>query len=296
MRWLSLQRAIDKWLKQLSYGRKTSTIRNLRNHLKRLQEYFDDDIQGITFESYHKWLQMAKNKWKGSTVAKTHRTATRLFLWANLKDAKKIRNIHIKISWPKIETYSLEQINLILKWCFNQKKSDWRIRAAAFILILSCSGMRGGECLRLKWHDFDQNTAMFHLRTTKTGVSRFSAIHEQIVPFLLDYKIKMQEKLEFNSQWVFPSFIHPNNHITYNAITTKMNNEISKELDFHINPKKFRSTLVKLVIESGGGYEKAAAIVGHSDIGVTQKHYHRISMNQGAKDAHSKALEGFEFK
>lgn len=296
MKWKSLERACTKWLKEMSYGREKSTIRNLKNHLKRITFYFGDDIDSITFKSYLEWLKMANNKWKPSTVSKTHKTAVRLFQWINLKDYKKIKNIRLKVSLPKIETYSINQINSILNWCFSQNKANWRMRCAAFLLILSCSGMRGGECLKLKWHDFDENTSMFHLTKTKNGKSRFSAVHHQIIPYLKSYRKEMNRKLDYNSQWLFPSFIHPNNHVTYNSITSKLVDEVSREIGFHINAKKFRSTLVKLVIESGGGYEKAAAIVGHSNIGVTQKHYHRISMNQEAKDAHSKALEAFEFK
>ncbi len=296
MKFKSLNNAIKKWLKELEYGRDKNTIRNLKNHLQRLTNYFGDDIEAITFENYHKWLQMAKIKWKSSTVAKTHQTAVRLFMWANLKDRKKIKNIRVKISWSKIETYSLNQINSILKWCFNQKEPNWRMRVAAFLLIISSSGMRGGECQKLKWENFDEKNCLFHLTETKTGRSRFSAIHEQIVPYLFEYKIKMQERMQHISQWVFPSFIHPNNYVTYNSITSKLNQEVSNELGFHINSKKFRSTLVKLVIESGAGYEKASAIVGHSNIGVTQKHYHRITMDEGARKAHENALSGFEFK
>lgn len=296
MKWKSLSRAKDKWLKELSYGRDKNTIRNLKNHINRVTDYFSDDFGSITFESYHIWLQMAKKRWKPSTVAKTHQTAVRLFLWANLKDAKKIKNIRVKITWPKIETYSLDEINKILKWCFNQKEPNWKMRTSAFLLIISSSGMRGGECQKLKWSNFDKKNSMFFLTETKTATSRFSAIHEQIIPYLLEYKIKIQERLEFISEWVFPSFIHPANYVTYNSITSKLNEEVSNELGFHINCKKFRSTLVKLVVESGAGYEKASAIVGHSNIGVTQKHYHRITMNESAKKAHSNALKGFQFK
>lgn len=295
MRFKSLKNAIELWLNELKYGREKETIRCLRVNLNRIMFYFNNEPGKITFESYHKWLVFASNKWKPSTVSKTHKTAKRLFNWMNLKDAKKISNIRVTVPLEKIETYSRNEISLILNWCNNQNCNTWRSRCAAFLLIISSSGMRGGEAIALKWSDFDEEEGLFHLKNTKTKVSRFAAIHKQIIPYLKNYKIRMQERINFNSQYIFPSFINPANCVQYTAVMNNIREEVSKELGFKINSKKFRSTLVKFVIESGAGYESAAAIVGHSDIGTTQRHYHRISMNQEAINAHSIALDGLGF-
>ena len=53
--------------------------------------------------------------------------------------------------------------------------------------------------------------------------------------------------------------------------------------------------MVQIIKDSGGRYEEAAAVVGHKDIGVTQKHYARIKMNQRSLDAHSNALRDIDF-
>lgn len=60
----------------------------------------------------------------------------------------------------------------------------------------------------------------------------------------------------------------------------------------HVNSKCFRSTLVKRVIESGGSYEDAASIVGHTSTATTSNFYHRIAMNDRAVGAHNSALKG----
>ena len=295
MKWKSIERAKEKWLEELSYGRDINTIRNLKNHLNRLLEHFDDDPSSITIKSYHKWLQVAKDKWAESTVSKTHSTSIRLLKWMNHKHSNEIANLRLTVALPRILTFRADEINSILKWSFEQDRPGWQMRCAAFMLILSTSGMRGGECQKLKWADLNEEEFNFHLTNTKSGTSRFAPIHPKILPFLKNYRYKMNERLQFNSRWVFPSFIHPDNFVTYTAITGKLSNEVSNSLGFKINAKKFRSTMVKLVIESGGGYENGARIVGHANIGVTQRHYHRIKMNPEAQNAHSKALHGFDF-
>ena len=46
------------------------------------------------------------------------------------------------------------------------------------------------------------------------------------------------------------------------------------------------------MIESGGSYEDAASIVGHTSTATTSNFYHRIAMNDRAVGAHSSALKG----
>lgn len=295
MKWKSIERAVSKYLNQIKYGRSENTIKTVRKNLARILSHFDDHPSSITFNSYYEALERLKERYKSSTVNKTHLNASRLLKWMNHKEANQIGNIRVQIYWDKIETYTIDQINSILSWCFNQKETLWRLRLAAFLLIISSSGMRGGECQKLKWSDLDFNENLFHIKKTKTGDSRFAAVHPKIIPFLIDYREKISKSIDYNSQYIFPSFINPSNFISYNALTTKMNNEVSSELGFHVNCKKFRSTMVKLIVESGGGYEKAASIVGHKNIGVTQKHYHRITMNKSALEAYDLALKDFKF-
>lgn len=295
MKFISINNAVNKWLIELKYGREKETLRNLKNHLKRIIIYFDDDPRKIDLESYHNWIVWASNQWKPSTVNKTHKTAQRLFKWMKIKEANKICNIRLKVPQEKIETYSRDDIGAILNWCNSQNCDTWRSRCAAFLLIVSSSGMRGGEVIKLKWSDFDEDSALFHLQNTKTRVSRFAAVHPNIIQYLKSYKIRMNQRLGFQSSHIFPSFVNPGNGVVYTAVMNKIRDVVSKELQIKINAKKFRSTLVKLVIESGAGYERAAAIVGHTDIGTTQRHYHRISMDQGALNAHATALDGLGF-
>ena len=295
MRHKSINKALDNWLSELKYGREYETLRCIRVNINRLIQYFDDDLSLITFETYHNWLKWASNKWKASTVHKTHKTAKRLIKRLNLKDAKKISNIISKLQMEKIETYSREEIGIILEWSYNQNCHSWRSRCAAFLLIVSSSGMRGGEAVSLKWEDFDEKAALFHLKNTKTKASRFAAIHPKIIPYLIQYRQRINQRINYDSPHVFPSFINPGNAVQYTAVMNAIREEVSQELKIKINAKKFRSTLVKFVIESGAGYERAAAIVGHQDIGTTQRHYHRISLNQDALTAHAVALEGLGF-
>lgn len=295
MKWKSIERAVSKYLNEIKYGRTNNTIQTIKKNLNRILVNFDDDPTNITFNHYYQALEQLKQQYKSSTVNKTHLNASKFLKWMNHKDAKQISNIRVPIYWDKIETYSMNEINSILSWCFNQKETLWRLRLAAFLLIISSSGMRGGECQRLKWSDLDFDQNLFHIKKTKTGYSRFAAVHPKIIPYLINYREKISKLINYYSEYIFPSFINPANFISYNALTTKMNNEVSSELGFHVNCKKFRSTMVKLIVESGGGYEKAASIVGHKNIGVTQKHYHRITMNKSALEAYDLALKDFRF-
>ena len=294
MKWKSFERASKKYLADLDYGRSQGTLRALRVALKRFLGYVDDDPRLFDDNLYMEWFRSLKLA--PSTIKHTHRIVVRFLKWMEHKTWKKADLIRYEAPLPPIKTYSGEEMRAILEWCNKQKEGGWKMRAAAFLMVLASSGMRGGEAILLRWEDFNPLDCSFHLTKTKTRRSRFAALHPGVVDYLKKYRRSMRDRVELETPWVFPSLINPMNHVAYNAIMSNVRNRVSKTIGVPINAKKFRSTLVMRVVESPlGDYEKAAAIVGHRDIGVTQRHYHRIKIGNEARTAHLDALGDLKF-
>ena len=278
-----------RYIETITRGRSKETIRSISNRIHMLLRWIENDE--LTYKLYDEWLIWAFENYAYSSVHRAHKEIKRFVKWLELKVYSDIEFLRIPEKLPRIKTLSKEQLQTVIDWSLEQKGVNWRRRCGIYLLLIATSGMRAGECIRLKWENWDRTTHTFHLEDTKTGTTRIAAYSPQLTPHLLEWKREYQQKKGTPSPWVIPSLMYPNHHAKYTAIQIKINTRLKKVFDFHFTSKMFRSTMVQRIIDSGGRYEEAAAVVGHKDIGVTQKHYARIKMDKRSMTAHSRALE-----
>ena len=282
----------DNYLDKMKRGRTESSIRSIKNRINMLLRYFGN--KEIVQEDYDKFLIWAFENYAHTTVHRAHKEIKRFLKSINHKVYKEIEFLRIPEKLPRIKVLTKNQLQTVIDWCLLQTGVNWRKRCAIYLLILATSGMRAGEAVRLKWSNWDPGTHTFHLEDTKTGVSRIAAYSPQITPHLTQWRQECTLKHGSPSIWVIPSLYYPLQHANYTAIQIKLNTRLKNEFDFHFTSKMFRSTLVQRIIDNGGGYEDAAAVVGHKDIGVTQKHYARIKLNNKAITSHQRALRDLD--
>ena len=282
-----------KYIQTITRGRKKETIRSISNRIHMLQRWIGN--QELTPSLYDDWLIWAFENYAYSSVHRAHKEIKRFIKWLELKVYSDIEFLRIPEKLPRIKTLSKEQLQTVIDWSLEQKGVNWRRRCGIYLLLIATSGMRAGECIRLKWSNWDHETHTFHLEDTKTGTNRIAAYSPALTPHLMQWKREYQAAKGSPSPWVVPSLMFPNHHAKYTAIQIKINTRLKKVFDFHFTSKMFRSTMVQRIIDSGGRYEEAAAVVGHKDIGVTQKHYARIKMDERSMNAHSKALNDINF-
>ncbi len=283
---------IQRYLKRLARGRAESTMRAARIRLKRLSKYFPD-LKMINYDSYCDWLEFIQEEYSNSTVLQTHAHAKRFLRWANHKVIQEISLIRVKEQLPPIRTYTREQLSQIYEWACRDHPFGWKKRCAIYLLIVGTSGMRASEARHLKWQFWDPHTSTFFLDHTKTGTTRKAMVSKEIAAPLIDEWRIMLEKNDpdYRSKWVIPDLKFPLHPAGYNSIAVKLREVVSVELGFNVNSKTFRSTLVQLMRDTGASFEHIAAVVGHRDIGVTQKYYSRIKLDSNAETAYLKAIK-----
>lgn len=283
----------ERYLDAIARGRTKDTLRSISNRIHMLMRFLGS--REITYQLYDEWMEWAFENYAYSSVHRCHKELKRFIKWLELPAYRDLEFLRIPEKLPKIKTLSKDQLQEIIDWSLNQTGVNWRRRCGIYLLLISTSGMRAGECIRLKWSNWDESTHTFHLEDTKTGASRIAAYSPQLTPHLKEWKREYSDSKGYATPWVIPSLMYPRHHANYSAIQTKINERLKHVFGFHFTSKMFRSTMVQRVIDNGGGYEEAAAVVGHKDIGVTQKHYARIKMDKRSIDAHSRALNGFIF-
>ena len=283
----------NRYVEAIARGRTNETIRSISNRIHMLTRWIG--TQELTYDRYEKWLVWAFENYAYSSVHRAHKEIKRFVKWLKLPVYDEIEFMRIPEKLPKIKTLSKEQLQTVIDWSLNQTGVNWRRRCGIYLMILATSGMRAGECIRLKWSNWDEATHTFHLEDTKTGASRIAAYSPALTPHLKAWRQEYEAHKRYPSPWVIPSLMYPQHHAKYTAIQIKINTRLKHVFDFHFTSKMFRSTMVQRIIDSGGRYEEAAAVVGHKDIGVTQKHYARIKMNKRSINAHSKALQDINF-
>lgn len=278
-----------RYLETLERGRQETTLRSIRNRLYMLTRYIGG--KELTIQRYEDWLTWAKENYSYMSVNRAHKEIRRFAKFLRLPILDDLELMRVPEKLPPIKTLDSEQLSKVIDWSIAQTGVNWRRRCGIYLLILATSGMRAGEAIRLKWEHWDKSTHTFHLEYTKTGHTRIAAYSPDLTPLLEKWRNDYQNK-HGETPWVIPSLVMRKHHAQYTAIQIKIKERLNPIFGFHFSSKVFRSTMVQRIIDSGGRYEEAAAVVGHRDIGVTQRHYSRIKMTDRAMDARTRAMNG----
>ena len=286
-RFTSWERATTAFLASLEIGREALTIKNVRNRIKHLTDRFDfEDVRKITARSYSTWLDGLKSRFEPSTTKAIHSDATRFLKWMRHPHAEDISLIRLKAPEKAIPYYTEAQLSKLIGWALEPKTDPVHRRLSVYVAIVATSGMRPSECCALVWSNWNPDDGTFRLLETKMRVARWAKVHPAIIPLIESWRE------DISGPWVIPNLQLPemplDNPNTIQAGLRRLGVRLGIE---GINSKRFRSTVVKRVIEAGGSYEDAAAVVGHATISTTVKHYHRIQLGQRARDAHMAAFE-----
>lgn len=196
-------------------------------------------------------------------------------------EAKMIR---VRVPLREIRTYSEDEMSRIIGWAMHPHASRGDRRTAVYLAIASTAAVRAGEMVKLRWRHWLPRKGLFRLIESKTGVARWVAVSNHVVPVVEAWRA------ECESDWVFPSFSLPGNHIHTNTIRRALK-LVSQKLDLDgIQTHRFRPTMCATVAEVGGTYEDMAAILGHASIETTRRYYRRITWDDGHRDVLDRAV------
>ena len=252
-----------------------STIRNaLRAINKSVKDISTDDLRHY-LDDYQQRSGASR-----VTVDNIRRILSSFFAWLEEEFyivKSPVRRIH-KVKTGKVvkETYSDEALELMRDSCDNA-------RDLAIIDILSSTGMRVGELVKLNRDDIDfQNRECI-----VTGKGN----KQRIVYFDARTKIHLQSYLQQrtdNNEALFVTLLAPHNRLQISGVEIRLRN-IGKDLNMtKVHPHKFRRTLATMAIDKGMPIEQVQKLLGHSQIDTTMQ-YAIVNQNN-VKNSHQKYI------
>lgn len=262
-------------------GRTDSTIEAYKCEYKVFFDFINKNYRDITTNDIRLYLAHCKTVRKNSdvTINNRIRNLKSLFKWLSVEDYVS-KNPMLKINQTKSESRIKETINDMqaeIVRCSCDKERD-----AAIINILSSTGMRVGELVKLNRSDIDFSNG----ECVVYGKGRKER------PVYLDGRAKvhlawyMESRIDDNEA-LFVSEKSPHQRLTTagirNIINTIAGNSRIGNINLH--PHKFRRTMATNMINRGAPAEYVQKILGHASVQTTLQCYASIS-TQVIKDAH----------
>lgn len=260
-------------LRSISYY--GSTLDNL---IKNLQKPFNqvetEDLRGYLSE-YQK-----RNNASKQTIDNIRRILSSFFTWLEDEDyilKSPVRRIHkIKTTKQVKETYSDEALERLRDNCKC-------VRDLAIIDILSSTGMRVGELVKLNRADVDF--------ANRECVVLGKGSKERIVYFDARTKLHLQNYLNSRkdvNEALFVSLLEPHNRLEIAGVEIMLR-KLGRSLEINkVHPHKFRRTLATRAIDKGMPIEQVQKLLGHQKIDTTMEY--AIVDQQNVKNSHKKYL------
>ena len=252
-----------------------STIENMFNNI-------NIPVKHIITDDLRKYLSYFQNNSKVSkiTVDNVRRIISSFFSWLEDEDyilKSPVRRIHkVKTGKTVKETYSDEALELMRDSCKHP-------RDLAIIDLLSSTGMRVGELVKLNIEDinFNERECIVFGKGDKERTVYFDARAKLHLKKYLDSRIDSNPAL-------FVTLLKPYNRLQISGVEIRLR-ELGKKLNIaKVHPHKFRRTLATRAIDKGMPIEQVQQLLGHQKIDTTLQ-YAMVNQNN-VKIAHKKYI------
>ena len=163
---------------------------------------------------------------------------------------------------------SVEEISLMFK-CLRENHNQFTRENYLAVALLLCLGIRKGELVAAKWHEFDFDGALWHIPQERSKTGR--GISVPLAPIIIEWLKELQIRA-YGSEFVFPNrraskrfgHISPD---TINAAIQKLFRE-EKMPVAHFTVHDLRRTCRSLLAESGVPGHVAERCLNHKLKGV----------------------------
>lgn len=243
--------------KSLKYYR--STIEKLLFSLGKPVLHIDTDDLRRYLDQYQRDSKVGK-----VTIDNVRRILSSFFSWLEDEDyilKSPVRRIHkVKTGQTVKETYSDEALEQMRDHCDS-------LRDLAIIDLLSSTGMRVGEMVRLNTEDIDFEN--------RECVVFGKGDKERKVYFDARTKIHLRNYLDSrmdDNPALFVTLHRPYERLQISGVEIRMR-ELGRRLDMSkVHPHKFRRTLATMAIDKGMPIEQVQQLLGHSKIDTTMQY------------------------
>ncbi len=233
-----------------------STIRNMIDEIQK-------PVCRISTEDLRQYLDNYQRRGTVSkvTLDNVRRILSSFFSWLEDEDyiiKSPVRRIHkVKTGKTVKETYSDESLEIMRDYCDNP-------RDLAMIDLLSSTGIRVGELVRLNKSDIDFEN--------RECIVFGKGDKERKVYFDARTKIHLQKYLNSrtdDNEALFVSLLKPYDRLEISGVEIRLR-KMGKELNIHkVHPHKFRRTLATMAIDKGMPIEQVQHLLGHQSIDTT---------------------------
>ncbi len=233
-----------------------STIRNMIMEIQKPECRISTEDLRQYLDNYQRRETVSK-----VTLDNVRRILSSFFSWLEDEDyiiKSPVRRIHkVKTGKTVKETYSDESLEIMRDYCDNP-------RDLAMIDLLSSTGIRVGELVRLniKDIDFDNRECIVFGKGDK----------ERKVFFDARTKIHLQKYLNSrtdDNDALFVSLLKPYDRLEISGVEIRLR-KMGRELNIHkVHPHKFRRTLATMAIDRGMPIEQVQHLLGHQSIDTT---------------------------
>ncbi len=233
-----------------------STIRNMLNEVKKAECLITTEDLRSYLDGYQKRGTVSK-----VTLDNVRRILSSFFSWLEDEDyiiKSPVRRIHkVKTGKTVKETYSDEALEIMRDYCDNP-------RDLAMIDLLSSTGIRVGELVRLNRDDIDFEN--------RECIVFGKGNKERKVYFDARTKIHLQKYLNSrndDNDALFVSLIKPYDRLEISGVEIRMR-KMGRDLNINkVHPHKFRRTLATMAIDKGMPIEQVQHLLGHQSIDTT---------------------------
>lgn len=218
------------------------------------------------------------NNCSKASIDNIRRNLSSFFSWLEEENyilKSPMKRIH-KIKTDKVikETYSDETLELLRDNCNN-------LRDLAIIDLLSSTGMRVGELVRLNINDIDFEN--------RECVVFGKGNKERPVYFDARTKIHLRNYIKSRNDdnvALFVSLDAPHDRLNISGVEIRLR-QLGRKLGINkVHPHKFRRTVATKAIDKGMPIEQVQSLLGHSQIDTTM-HYAMVNQNN-VKESHRK--------
>lgn len=250
--------------------------------LKGIFSQINKDIRQITTDDLRSYLDQYQrtNGVSKVTVDNVRRILSSFFSWLEEEYyiiKSPVRRIH-KVKTGKVvkETYTDEMLEQMRDFCKEP-------RDLALIDILTSTGMRVGELVKLNKNDIDFQSR----ECIVTGKGN----KQRIVYFDARTKIHLQNYLHTRSDdnpALFVSLLAPYDRLQISGVEIRLRS-LGRCLNIHkVHPHKFRRTLATMAIDKGMPIEQVQHLLGHQSLDTTLQY---AMVNQAnVKNSHRKFI------
>lgn len=252
-----------------------STINNALNKIAK-------EVIHITTDDLRLYLNTYQTESGASkvTVDNIRRILSSFFSWLEEENyivKSPVRRIHkVKVGKTVKETYSDESLELMRDHCSNP-------RDLALIDLLSSTGMRVGELVKLNRSDIDYNNR----ECIVTG----KGDKQRKVYFDARTKIHLQKYINSRAdgnEALFVSLLAPYERLQISGVEIRLR-QMGKDLNIpKVHPHKFRRTLATMAIDKGMPIEQVQHLLGHQSLDTTLQ-YAMVNQNN-VKLSHHKFI------